>query len=140
MNEKPGHAEHRVDTKLILMAAWASMVALYIYCDWFGLYRPGGIAGMAAGHMGPFEASQLSLLCMGALMAIPGLMILLSVLASARISRAINLVASALYFLVNVANLLGETWAYYCLFGLLELGLAVLIFLLALRWPRMAQA
>lgn len=140
MREKPRLVDQRVDTKLILMAAWATLIALYIYCDWFSLYRPGGLAAMAAGHMGPFEVSQLSLLGFGALMAIPGMMILLSALAPARKGRVLNLVASALYFLVNVGNLVAETWAYYFLFGLLELGLVVLIFVLALRWPRRENA
>lgn len=140
MNEKPGLVEHRVDPKLILMAAWASMVALYIYCDWFSLFRPGQLADMAGGHLGPFGVSQPSLFLMGALMAVPGLMILLSALLPARAGRILNLGASAIYFLVNAGNLVGETWAYYYLFGLLELGLSALIFIRALRWSRESEA
>jgi len=44
-------------------------------------------------------------------------------------------IASAVYFLVNAGNLVGETWANSYLFGSLELGLAAFIFVVSLRWP-----
>jgi uncharacterized membrane protein len=91
---------------------------------------------MMDGKMGPFDVSQLGLFLAGLLMVIPSLMILVSALATARIDRIVNLAASTIYFMVNIGNLLGESWAYYYLFGLLELGLVVFIFLKSLRWPR----
>jgi hypothetical protein len=136
MNEKTSLVERRVDTKLILMSAWIVLMWLYIYCDWFGLFRPGIISSMMSGKMGPLDVSQASLFLGGLLMVIPSLMILVCVLATARLSRIVNLAASAIYFLVNIGNLAGEMWAYYYLFGLLEFGLVILIFIVSLRWPR----
>jgi hypothetical protein len=91
---------------------------------------------MMNGKMGPFEISQMSLFWAGLLMVIPSMMILVSALATAKTGRIVNLAACPLYFLVNVGNLLGESWAYYYLFGLLELGLVIFIFVMALRWPK----
>jgi hypothetical protein len=136
MNEKLSLVERKVDTKLLIMSAWVAMMCLYIYCDWFALFRPGQISDMMNGKMGPFDVSQMSLFSAGLLMVIPSLMIFISVFAAARISRIVNLAASAIYFFVNIGNLIGETWAYYYLFGLLELGLAVFIFVKSLLWPK----
>jgi hypothetical protein len=140
MNGKPPLVETKVDSKLVIMAAWVALMCLYLYCDWFSLYRPGQIGRIMGGEMGPFEVTQASLLVAAALMVIPSLMIPLSALAAARVGRAVNLAASPAYFLVNVGNLLGETYAYYYLFGLLELGLVAFIFVAALRWPRLGAA
>jgi hypothetical protein len=140
MNAKSPLVERKADTKLIIMAAWSALMSLYIYCDWFSLYRPGSISSMMGGKMGPFDASQLSLFLAGLLMAIPSLMILASVLATAKKGRIVNLIASPIYFLVNIGNLAGETWGYYYLLGLLELGLVSFIFIVALRWPRQGAA
>lgn len=136
MSVKTPLVERRVDTKLIIMAAWIALMCLYLYCDWYALFRPGHISSMMNGKMGPFDVTQMSLFLAGVLMAIPSLMILLSVLATARLGRIINMIASAIYFLVNVANLIGETWGYYYLFGLLELCLVIFIFIKSLTWPR----
>ena len=136
MKARSSLVDHRVDTKFILMAAWTAIMCLYIYCDIYSLYRPGQLGHMLDGKMGPFDVTQAGLFLAGLLMVVPSLMILLSVLAPARAGRVANLVAGVLYFLVNVGNLFGEGWAYYFLFGLIELGLAVFIFVVALRWPR----
>jgi hypothetical protein len=39
-----------------------------------------------------------------------------------------------LYILVSVSNLIGESWAYYLLFGVLEIGLAGLVVAYSYRW------
>jgi hypothetical protein len=138
LKEKKELIERRVDTKLVLAAAWASFMFLYAYCDIFSFHRADVVNGILAGKIGPFDATQSSLFLFGLLMAVPGLMTLVTVLAKAGLARIANLVAASLYFLVNVGNLAGETWAYYWLYGLLELGLAAFIFVTALRWPRQA--
>jgi hypothetical protein len=69
-------------------------------------------------------------------MAIPTLMIPASALLSARLSRILNLAASVAYLLVNFGNLLGETWAYYWLFGLLEISAVIAIFSSPSAGPR----
>lgn len=139
MKEKSGLIEHKVDTKLIIMSAWIAVMCLYVYCDIYSLYRPGQLDDMSQGKMGFLDVSQTSLFWAGVLMVIPSLMILVSTLAPARVNRILNLLTSAIFVLVNIGNLIGEAWAYYYLFGLLELGLVILIFIISLRWPRQAS-
>jgi len=136
MKGKPSLVERKVDTKLIIMSAWIAEMCLYIYCDIYSLYRTGQLESMMNGKMGFLDVSQMSLFWAGVLMAVPSLMIFVSALASARVGRIINLIICPIYVLVNIGNLVGEAWAYYYLFGLLELGMVVVIFMVSLRWPR----
>jgi len=131
-----GFHDVKADAKVILAFAWTALLGLYIYCDIFSLFRPGVLEGMLAGKMGPFEVSQASLALASLLMILPILAAPASVLLPARVGRVLNLVLAPLYFLVNIGNLLGESWIYYYLFGILELALTAGIFLIALRWPK----
>ncbi len=140
MARKFSLAEQKVNTKLIIMSAWIALMCLYIYCDIFSLFRPGTIDSITSGKMGFLDVSQMSLFSASLLMVIPSIMILVSTLATARVCRIINMVTSAIYFLVNIGNLVGETWAYYFLFGLLEIGVVILIFFISLRWPKEGDA
>jgi Family of unknown function (DUF6326) len=126
--------EDKVGVKIRLAGAWAALIALYIYADFLSLYRPGEIEKVARGVMGPFNVSQVALLLASLIVIVPALMIVLSLLRPTGVNRSANLVLAVLYTLINISNLVGETWAYYFLFGVAELAATVLIFFLALRW------
>jgi hypothetical protein len=123
-----------VSVKIRLAGAWAALIALYIYADFLSLYRPGQLGEVARGVMGPFDVSQATLLVASLIVIIPALMIVLSLLLPTGVNRSVNLVLAVLYTLINVSNLIGETWAYYFLFGVAEVALTVLIFFMAWRW------
>ena len=93
MNGKVVFVERKVDIKLIIMSAWVALMCLYLYCDFFSLYRPGQLGSISSGKMGPFDISQAGLFWAGVLMVIPSLMILVSTLAPASVNRILNLVA-----------------------------------------------
>ncbi len=136
MNEKPILVDNKADTKVIIMAAWIALMCLYIYCDILSLFKPGQLSSMLNGRMGPFEVSSMGIFWAGLLMVIPSLMIPVSILTGASVGRIINLIISPVYLLVNIGNLIGEEWGYYILFGSLEIGVVIFIFLISLRWPR----
>ena len=126
----------KVNTKIKLAAAWMALIAFFIYADFLTLYRPGVIDEIQRGMMGPFDVSQVTLLVASLIVMIPAVMILLSLLLSARVNRSLNVALAILYTLVNISNLVGEEWwAYYFLFGIVEIGLTVYIFFTARRWP-----
>ncbi len=112
-----------------------SLIALYIYADFLSLYRPGQIDEVRRGVMGPLEVSQATLVLASLIVIIPAVMIVLSLLLSARVNRPLNLILAILYTLVNISNLVGEGWVYYVLFGIAEIAITVHIFLTAWRWP-----
>src|SRR5689334_20774778 len=117
-----------------LSALWISMMLLYVYADILSLYRPGNIQEMTQGMMGPLPATQGSLLAASILMIIPAMMVFLSQALAPLASRWTNIVVGTLYTLVNIGNLLGEGWAYYMLFGAVEIVCTVLIIGYAWKW------
>jgi hypothetical protein len=125
----------RVNIKIRLAAAWAALIALYIYADFLSLYRPGQLEEIRGGVMGPFDVSQITLMIASVIVIIPAVMIVLSLLLPAAANRSLNLVLAVLYTLVNVSNLVGESWAYYFLFGVVEITATAFIFFAAWKWP-----
>jgi len=62
-------------TQTRLTGLWITLVLLYVYCDIYSFHRPGYVADMTAGKIGPFDVSQGTLAGFGVLMAVPILMI-----------------------------------------------------------------
>ena len=119
-----------------LSALWAALTLLYVYADVLSLFRPGQIEEMRQGRMGPVEANQATLLVAAGIVVVPALMVILTLTLKATVGRWTNFVMGTLYTAVNVGNLVGETWAYYLLFGALEVVLTTLIAWYAWTWPR----
>ena len=138
----PTPLPRQFDTSVIavqakLAAAWTSLMFLIIYIDYFHLYQPGEIDDIRGGVIFAFDISGTLLTIFFAIIAIPALMVMLSVTLRPRVNRAANLVVASLYIPVSVFNALGESWTYF--YGL-SIGLEVAILALILReawtWPR----
>ncbi len=125
----------KVNTRIILIGLWVTLMLLYIYCDIYSFHRTGYIDEMIAGRIGPFAASQGLLAAFGVLMIIPILMIPACLFLKAGTTKSINVVVGILYTLVNLGNLVGETWAYYWIFGILEIAVTIGIIAAAIKWP-----
>jgi hypothetical protein len=125
-----------------LAAAWASFMFLYIYVDYLALYKPGFLDNILAGRVHEFDTGPLFIALGLTLIAIPSLMIVLSMTLPARVNRTINLVVAALYIPVSIYNADGESWSYSYFYGL-SIGLEVLLLAFILRsawtWPRTAS-
>ena len=132
----------RMPVQAKLAAAWTSFMFLYIYVDYFHLYKPGVIDNLRAGVVFEYDISPTLLTIFLALIAIPALMVMLSMTLPARVNRATNLVVASLYIPVSVFNAVGESssWTYF--YGL-SIGLEVLLLAFILRsawtWPRTAS-
>ena len=108
---------------------------LYVYADILLFYRPGLIAEIESGKLGPFDVSQSSLVIASLIVIVPALMIALSLTLRASLNRPANLALGLLFTLVNVTNLLDD-WVYYFLFGLFEIAVTLTIVATAWKWPR----
>ena len=126
----------KVNIKIKLSALWVVQMMLYIYADIFYLYVPGKIEKMLSGMMGPFPATQVSLLSASILLAIPAVMIFLSLSLKPTLNRWMNITFGILYTLVNIVNLESETWIFYIFYGLIETVIMLLIIFTAWKWPR----
>ena len=133
--------DRQIPVQAKLAAAWTSFMFLYIYVDYFALYKPGFIDDIQAGVVFEFQISQPLLTGFLALIAVPILMIVLSVLLPARANRVINLAVPSLYIPVSIYNAVGESWTFF--YGL-SIGLEVLLLAFILRsawtWPRTSSA
>jgi hypothetical protein len=126
-----------------LAAAWTSFMFLYIYVDYFHLYKPGFVDDILAGIVHEFDIGPTFVAFALTLVAIPILMILLSTTLPARVNRTINLVVATLYIPVSIYNAVGEeSWTYSYFYGL-SIALEVLLLAFILRsawtWPRTAS-
>lgn len=126
----------KINVKIKLSALWIVLMVFYIYADIFSLHRPGQIEKMISGLMGHFPVTQISLLTASILMAIPAIMIFLSLSLNPKANRWVNITLGILYTVVGIGNLIGETWAYYISYGIVEIGLTLLIVLYAWKWPK----
>ena len=126
----------KTNVRLKLSALWAAMMFLYVYADVLWLYKPGQLDEISQGRMGPFQVSQGSLLAASIVVSVPALMVFLSLTLKPSANRWTNIALGALFTLVNVTNLIGETWVFYLLFGALEIVLTLLIVRYAWTWPQ----
>ncbi len=128
--------ETKISVKVKLSALWVTIMLLYIYADILSLFKPGQVEKMLEGFMGPFPATQGSLLTASILMIIPAVMVILSLTLKSKVNRWVNIIVGVLYMLVSISNLIGETWVYYLLFGVVEILCALLIIWHAWNWPK----
>lgn len=133
----------RLPVQAKLAAAWTSFMFLYVYVDYFHLYKPGVIDNLRAGVVFEFDISPTLLTVMLGSVAIPALMVVLSMTLPARVNRATNLVLASLYVPYSVVNAAGESWDWAFFYGL-SIGLEVLLLAFILRsawtWPRRAAS
>ena len=122
-----------------LAAAWASLMFLVIYVDYYHLYQPGEIDDIRRGVIFEFDISGALVSVFFVVIAIPALMILLSATLPARVNRTTNLVIAALYIAVMAFNAAGATLDYAVYYAL-TIGVEVVILGFILRsawaWPR----
>lgn len=127
----------KVPVRYKLSALWCSLMFCYIYGDYFELYQPGKLQEMLSGRTALGAATQNALLGMAAVMAVPSLMVLLSLILPAMASRWLNVILGTVYSLIMVAAILGS-WHFYIFLGVIEIALTVSIIWYAWNWPKQA--
>lgn len=128
-----------VPVRLRLAALWTSVMFCYVYGDYFELYVPGKLQDILNGQMALGPVTQGMLVGTAVLMAIPSLMIVLSVTLPATLCRWLNVAAGLLYTTIMLLILFSGAWAFYRLFAAIEVALTLSVIWLALRWPRAAR-
>src|SRR5882672_700943 len=135
---KPGLQDTKVDIKIRLAALWAATTFCYIYGDYFELYVPGKLGGMLEGKMQPLGlVTQEMLLGTSVLMAIPSVMVFLSLVIRPSINRWTDIVFGTLFTAIMLLAIQGS-WTFYKFFGVVEIALTATIVWYAWRWPRSA--
>ena len=126
----------KIDVKLKISALWIAVMFLYAYVDIFSLSKPGIISEIMAGKMFVFQISQTFLFFTTLYIAIPSIMIFLSLVLKPKINRFTNIIVPILYFVTMVGACIGETWTFYIFGTILESILLLLIIRYAIKWPK----
>lgn len=126
-----------ISLKLKLAALWASFMFLYIYVDYFHLYMPGMLEDLLAGRVFTFDISQVFLLIVMVLVAIPAFMIFLSVAMPNKVNRWVNPIVAAIYIPYMLFNLVGEAWAHMYFAAAVEVVHLILIIWYARKLPKL---
>jgi hypothetical protein len=69
------------------------------------------------------------------MMAIPSVMVFLSLVLTPRLSRWLNVIFGVIYTVIIVLTIPGE-WVFYVFFGVVELVLTLFIVWYAWTWPK----
>lgn len=125
----------KIHVKLKMSALWSSVMFCYIYADYFGLYVPGSLQRMLAGKMGPLgPVTQMVLLGTSVTLAIPSIMIFLSLVLKPNLNRWLNIVLGSLYTAIILITM--WRWAFYIFYGVIEIALSGLVVWYAWNWPK----
>jgi len=126
-----------INVKVKLSALWVALMFCYTYADILGFYAPGNIEELISGEIAGIQMTQGLLLGSAVLMAVPTVMVFLSLALQARANRLANIIAGLVYLVVLVSTFAtGRNPAYYLFFAALKAVLLGLIVWLAWKWPR----
>ena len=134
--QKAEYVDAKYNARTILIGLWVVLILLYIYCDHFSFFRTGEIERIISGFIGPFKITQISLILSSLITIIPSLTIVACLFVKPNILRCINIIVGILFTLVNIGNIVGETWAYYLMYGIIEIIITVMITIISIRWKK----
>jgi len=127
-----------VNVRVKISALWTSMLFVFIYVDHYSLFRADIRADIEAGKISGFTINQLFLLVVTAYVAIPALMVFLSLILRPGVARIANIALSVIYALTIIAGAIGE-WNYYILGSAIEVMSLAAIVYYAWTWPKEAR-
>jgi len=129
----------KINVKIKLSALWVTLMFFYIYADILTFYQPGNIEKLIAGEIGGMQINQAFLLTSAILMAIPSVMVFLSLTLKAKANRWTNIILGIFHaglLLTTNALVAGEIWGFHMLQASVEAVLIALIVWYAWKWPK----
>ena len=132
--------DFNINVKVKLSALWASVTFLYIYGDYFELYVPNKVQGII--NSNSMLDHPAKLFAAALLLAIPALMICLSIILKPSINRGLNLIFGIFFtgiMLLIALTSFSEWRAFYVFYAFLESGLTTIIVWYAWNWTRIKE-
>ena len=127
----------KVNIKIKLSALWTSVTLCYLYGDYFELYVPQKTQGLVNGVN--LLDSPIKLFAASILLAIPALMVFLSIILKSTISRQLNIVLGIFYtaLMVLIALTSITPWrTFYVFLAIVESCITALIVYYAWKWAK----
>ena len=129
--------DQKISIKVKLAALWTSLMFFYVYGDYFELYAPNKVDDIVNGT--EILDSPTKLFLAALMLAIPALMIALSILLKPKINRWLNIIVGILFTLIvlMVASTAFSAWyTFYVFYAILEVLITLLIVRYAIKWPK----
>ena len=129
--------DFQINVKIKLSLLWTSVTLCYLYGDYFELYVPNKVQGLINGIN--LLDSPLKLFSASILLAIPALMVFLSIILKPRLNRWLNIILGIFYTLIMVLIALTSftPWrTFYVFLAIVESIITSLIIWYAWKWPR----
>ena len=129
--------DFKFNIKIKLSALWTSVTLCYLYGDYFELYVPKKVEGLVSGVN--MLDSPLKLFIASLLLAIPAVMVFLSIVLKPSLNRWLNIVFGIFFTLfvalVGVSSI--SPWrAFYVFLAIIEVLITSTIVAYAWNWPR----
>jgi len=127
----------KVNIKIKLASLWTSVTFCYLYGDYFELYTPYKINSLITGDN--IMDSPTTLLMASIILAIPSVMVAVSIFLQSKINRILNIIFGTLFTLMMI--FIGfistnEWYLFYIFLAFLESIITTLIVWHAWKWPK----
>ena len=132
--------DFKINIKIKLSALWVSVMFCYIYGDYFSLYVPKQIERFMNGDT--LLTSPIKLFAASLLMAIPALMVFLSISLKPKISRWLNIIFGIIYtavMLLIAITSIAPWWTFSVFLSIVEIVITSSIVWYAWKWPKQTQ-
>jgi len=129
--------DFKVNVRIKLSSLWTSVTLCYLYGDYFELYVPQKAEGLVNGDN--LLDSPTKLFLASVMLAIPAIMVFLSISLKANIVRLLNMILASFFTLLMllIAITSIEPWrAFYVFLAITESILTGTIFWYAFKWPK----
>jgi len=134
VNKAGVYEDFQINVKLKISALWIAVMFCYVYGDYIQIYVPGIIS--KAMQVKVTAETQWQFVAVAVLMAIPSMMVFLTLVLSPKVNRRLNIVLSSAFIFMLVATNLTETWAFYLFLTAIEIVISLAIVWYAWQWPK----
>jgi hypothetical protein len=127
----------KVNIKIKLASLWASATFCYLYGDYFELYTPDKVNSLLTGNT--IMDTPTTLLIASMILAIPSVMVAISIFLKPKINRIINILFGTLFTIMMVfigVSTTKEWYLFYVFLAFLESIITALIVWYAWKWPK----
>ena len=131
----------KLNIKIKLSALWTSVVFCYLYGDYFELYTPEKVDGLLTGSNVLDSPSKL--LIASITLAIPSVMVALSILLNPKVNRFLNVFFGIVFTLMMILigiNSMTPWYSFYVFLAFLESLITFSIVWFAWKWPKRAES
>ena len=130
--------DFKVNIRIKLSALWTAVMFCYIYGDYFELYVPKKVEGLLNGQN--MLQSPIKLFTATFILAVPAMMIFLSLLLSPKLTKWLNIVIGIFFtlftLLVGISSI-SEWRMFYVFLSILESVITTIIIWQAWTWKKL---